>query len=130
MRLLLLGMLVLGFCVGLAKEKEYVDISVGGKFIMRLRAGYGTMSLEERARIIEERLVKLIGEPISPEQVTLKEVRNGQRYEIYVRGQLLITVTPEDARAAKMKIKQLAEHWLKQLRENLPPISTRGSKAP
>lgn len=127
MRMLLLGVIMLGFCVGLAKE--YVDITIGGKFIMRLRAGYGNLSLEERAQVVEERLVKLVGEPITAEQITLKEVRKGQLYEIHVRGQLLITVTPEDAKAAQMKVKQLAEHWLKQLRENLPPVSAQGAEA-
>lgn len=103
--------------------KEYIDITIGGKFIMRLRAGVGNLTLEERAQIIEERLVKLIGERLTEDQITLKEVRKDQQYEIHIRGQLLITVTPADAEAAKMSVKQLAEHWLKQLRENLPPLS-------
>ncbi|MFN7016987.1 MAG: hypothetical protein ACK4P5_07485, partial [Fimbriimonadales bacterium] len=77
--------------------QNYVDISIGGKFIMRLRAGYGNLSVEQRARIIEERLSEHLGARLTEEQITLKEVRKGQQYEIYIRGRLLITVTPADA---------------------------------
>ncbi|MCS6923340.1 MAG: hypothetical protein NZM10_03085 [Fimbriimonadales bacterium] len=117
----LMGALLIA--VGFAQS--YVDISIGGKFIMRLRAGYGNMSVEARARIVEERLNELLGAQLTEEQITLKEVRTDQQYEIYIRGRLLITVTPADAEAAKMGVKQLAEHWLKQLRQTLPPLSAR-----
>lgn len=105
--------------------QNYVDISIGGKFIMRLRAGYGNLSVEQRARIIEERLSEHLGARLTEEQITLKEVRKGQQYEIYIRGRLLITVTPADAEAARMSVRQLAEHWLKQLRQTLPELSAR-----
>jgi hypothetical protein len=108
-----------------AFAQNYVDISIGGKFIMRLRAGHGTLTVQERARIVEERLVELLGERLREEQITLKEVRKDAQYEIYVRGRLLITVTQADADAAKMRVKQLAEHWLKQLRRTLPELSAR-----
>jgi hypothetical protein len=106
-----------------AFAQNYVDISIGGKFIMRLRAGHGTLTVQERARIVEERLVELLGERLQEDQITLKEVRKDAQYEIYVRGRLLITVTQADADAAKMRVKQLAEHWLKQLRRTLPELS-------
>lgn len=106
-----------------AFAQSYVDISIGGKFIMRLRAGHGNMSVEERARIVEERLANLLGARLTEQQITLKEGRKNQQYEIYVRGQLLITVTSADAQAAKMSVKRLAEHWLKQLRQTLPDLS-------
>jgi hypothetical protein len=105
--------------------QNYVDITIGGKFIMRLRAGYGNLTVQERARIVEERLVEALGERLREEQITLKEVRKDAQYEIYVRGRLLITVTQADADAAKMRVKQLAEHWLKQLRRTLPEVSAR-----
>ncbi|BCW96201.1 MAG: hypothetical protein WHS44_04240 [Fimbriimonadales bacterium] len=108
-----------------AFAQSYVDISIGGKFIMRLRAGYGNLTVEERARIVEERLVEVLGERLREEQITLKEVRKDAQYEIYIRGRLLITVTPADAEAAKMSVKQIAEHWLKQLRRTLPELSAR-----
>jgi hypothetical protein len=106
-----------------ASAQNYVDITIGGKFIMRLRAGYGNLTVQERARIVEERLVEALGERLQEEQITLKEVRKDAQYEIYVRGRLLITVTQADADAAKMRVKQLAEHWLKQLRRTLPELS-------
>ncbi len=111
--------------MSVAFAQNYVDISIGGKFIMRLRAGHGNLSVEERARIIEERLSAHLGARLSEEQITLKEVRKGQQYEIYIRGQLLVTVTPADAEAARMSVRQLAEHWLKQLRQTLPGLSAR-----
>ncbi len=117
--------LVGAMLVAAAFAQNYVDISIGGKFIMRLRAGYGNMSVEERARIVEERLNEHLGARLTPEQIMLKEVRKDQQYEIYIRGRLLITVTPADAEAAKKGVKQLAEHWLKQLRQTLPPLSAR-----
>jgi len=117
--MLLTGMLLAVW----AFAQSYVDISIGGRFIMRLRAGYGNMSVEERARVVEARLAELLGARLTEQQITLKEVRKDQQYEIYVRGQLLITVTTADADAAKMSVKQLAEHWLKQLRQTLPGLS-------
>ncbi|MFN3689732.1 MAG: hypothetical protein ACK4UU_02270 [Fimbriimonadales bacterium] len=111
--------------IGMALAQSYVDISIGGKFIMRLRAGYGNLSVEQRARIIEERLSEHLGARLTEEQITLKEVRKDRQYEIYIRGRLLVTVTPADAEAARMGVKQLAEHWLKQLRETLPKLSAR-----
>jgi hypothetical protein len=86
--------------------QNYVDITIGGKFIMRLRAGYGNLTVQERARIVEERLVEALGERLREDQITLKEVRKDAQYEIYVRGRLLITVTQADADAAKMSVKQ------------------------
>lgn len=106
-----------------AFAQNYVDISIGGKFIMRLRAGHGNLSVQERARIVEERLVEVLGERLREDQITLKKARKDAQYEIYVRGWLLITVTQADADAAKMSVKQLAEHWLKQLRRTLPELS-------
>lgn len=108
-----------------AFAQNSVDITVGGKFIMRLRAGHGNLTVKERARIIEDRLVEVLGERLREDQITLKEVRKDTQYEIYVRGRLLITVTQADADAAKMNVKQVAEHWLQQLRRTLPEISAR-----
>ncbi len=108
-----------------AFAQNSADISIGGKFIMRLRAGHGNLNVEERARVVEGRLVEVLGERLREEQITLKEVRKDKQYEIYIRGRLLITVTPADAEAAKMGVKQLAEHWLKQLRRTLPELSAR-----
>lgn len=108
-----------------AFAQNYVDISIGGKFIMRLRAGHGNLTVQERARIVEKRLVEVLGARLREDQITLRETRKDAQYEIYVRGRLLITVTQADADAAKMSVKQLAEHWLKQLRRTLPELSAR-----
>lgn len=116
---IVLGMLV----ASLAFAQNYVDISIGGQFIMRLRTGAGNLSLEERAQIVQQRIMENLGANLTAEQITLKEVKKDLQYEIYLRGKLLITVTKADAEAAKMSVKQLAEHWLKQLRETLPRLS-------
>lgn len=108
-----------------AFAQSYVDVSIGGKFIMRIRAGHGNLSMKERAQLVEDRLVELLGERLTEQMITLREVHKDQQYEIYVRGRLLITVTPADAEAAKMTVKQQAEHWLKQLRRTLPELSAR-----
>jgi hypothetical protein len=111
--------------LAIALAQSYVDISIGGQFIMRLRTGAGKFTLEERARIVEERLSESLGARLTPEDITLKEVKRDHQYEIYIRGRLLLTVTPEDAQAAKMSVRQLAERWTKALREKLPPLSAR-----
>ncbi len=113
------------FLILTAFGQNYVDISIGGKFIMRLRAGHGNLSVQERARIVEDRLAELLGARLTEDMITLKEVRKDQQYEIYVRGRLLITVTLADAEAAKMTVKQQSELWLKQLRRTLPELSAR-----
>lgn len=107
----------------LACAQNYVDISIGGQFVIRLRTGAGNLSLEERAQIVQQRITENLGANLTAEQITLKEVKKDLQYEIYLRGKLLITVTKADAEAAKMSVKQLAEHWLKQLRETLPRLS-------
>lgn len=106
-----------------ALAQNYIDITIGGQFIFRLRTGVGNTSLEERARIVENRITTNLGVRLTAEQITLKEVKKDHQYEIYLRGKLLITVTRADAEAAKMSVKQLAEHRLKQLRETLPELS-------
>ncbi len=103
--------------------QNYIDIALGGEFILRLRTGSSGYSLEERARIVEERLVNVLGTPLQPSDIRLKEVKPNAQYEIYVRQKLLLTVTPEDAKAAQMSIKQLAQHWLRALRTKLPELS-------
>jgi hypothetical protein len=118
--------ITLAMCgLAIALAQSYVDISIGGQFILRLRTGAGKFTLEERARIVEERLSASLGARLTPEDITLKEVKRDHQYEIYIRGRLLLTVTPEDAQAAKMSVRQLAEHWTKALREKLPPLSAR-----
>lgn len=116
---LLCGVLLL---VG-AFAQAYYDITVGGKFIFRLRTGTATMSLQERARQVEERLIEILGQPVRAEQITLREVKKDHQYEIYVRGRLLITVLPEDGRAENTTVTRVANRWLEQLRRNLPPVS-------
>ncbi|MFN4034221.1 MAG: hypothetical protein ACK4ME_11515 [Fimbriimonadales bacterium] len=123
-------MKILTSCLGAlllltAFAQNYVDVSIGGKFIMRIRAGHGNLSMEQRAQIVQDRLVEVLGERLTAEMITLKEVRKDQQYEIYVHGRLLSTVTPADAEAARLSVKQLAEHWLKQLRRTLPEVSAR-----
>ncbi|CUU36270.1 MAG: hypothetical protein K6U12_06580 [Armatimonadetes bacterium] len=118
------GLTVLGILIAvLAFAQNYVDITIGGQFIMRLRTGAGNLSLEERAQLVEKRIAENLGANLTADQITLKEVKKDHQYEIYLRGKLLITVTKADADAAKMSVKQLAEHWLKQLRETLPKLS-------
>ncbi len=116
---LLCGVLLL---VG-AFAQAYRDITVGGKFIFRLRAGTATMSLEQRAQMVEERLIEILGQPVHPEQITLREVKKDHQYEIYVRGRLLVTVLPEDGRAENTTVSRVANRWLEQIRRNLPPVS-------
>ncbi len=118
------GFMVLGILVAtLAFAQNYVDITIGGQFIMRLRTGAGNLSLEERAQIVQQRITENLGANLTADQINLKEVKKDHQYEIYLRGKLLITVTEADAKAAKMSVKQLAEHWLKQLRATLPRLS-------
>lgn len=115
---------VLSLCAWVfAVAQSYVDITIGGQFIFRLRTGVGNISLEERARIVQERIVESLGTHLTEQQITLKEVKKDHQCEIYLRERLLITVTRADADAAKMSVKQLAEHWLKQLRGTLPKLS-------
>jgi len=106
-----------------ALAQNYVDISIGGQFILRLRTGAGKYTLEERARIVEERLSANIGVRLTPSDIVLKEVKKDRQYEIYSRDKLLLTVTPADAEAAKMSVRQLAQHGTKALREKLPTLS-------
>lgn len=118
------GFTILGMLLAvLAFAQNYVDISIGGQFIMRLRTGAGNLSLEERAQIVQQRITENLGANLTADQINLKEVKKDHQYEIYLRGKLLITVTEADAEAAKMSVKQLAEHWLKQLRATLPRLS-------
>jgi len=108
--------------VATAMAKEYRDIAVGGEMLIRLRVGIGDMSLDERASRLDERIVEILSlRNLKDSDIVM--YHKGDKYEIRVRGILLVVVTPEDADATKMSLKKLAEQWTNTLKKKLPRLT-------
>lgn len=108
--------------VATAMAKEYRDIAVGGEMLIRLRVGIGDMSLDERASRLDERIVEILSlRNLKDSDIVM--YHKGDKYEIRVRGTLLVVVTPEDADATKMSLKKLAEQWTNTFKKKLPRLN-------
>ncbi|MGI6037368.1 MAG: septal ring lytic transglycosylase RlpA family protein [Limnochordia bacterium] len=97
--------------------REVVEISVAGQVVLRIRAPHGGLSVEERGRIVEARLLRLLGGGVTGEGI-IPDVVNGQ-HAVTIDGQLLITVDKEHARLNGCEPWELALIWANNLRRAL-----------
>jgi hypothetical protein len=101
----------------------YRDVTAGGQFILRIRAAADGKTVDQRVTEVEKRLVNVLGDKLRTTDIKVKQAKT--RYEIWVKTTLLITATPEDAKASKMSTRQVAENWAKALCEKLPGLSAK-----
>ena len=95
------------------------DVVVGGVLVLRIRAEAGGLTIQQRAAIVEQRIVNVLGKVRpTPEQIVVRIV-NGQP-AIFVGPAMIITVDANHARLNQTTQQALAEVWAGKLREALP----------
>ncbi len=109
---------------GSAFAAQSGDISLAGKVVMRLRVGAGGLSLEERAALVQARLIDLLSvTDLSSSDIGVRPTRYGPT--IYVRGRKFLTVDKETATASGTTPDLLAASWAKRLAQVLPSVNVR-----
>lgn len=87
--------------------------------ISRPAAGY---SIAEREVAIYNRLVEIISNgPVQPEAVCVGQVRSAPT--VFVGSYRLVSVYPQDARAAGMSRQELAHKWARAVSAALPQVA-------
>ena len=105
------------------------EIALAGQIVMRLRVGAGRLTLEERAALVQQRLIEVLSVPkLKPSDVSVRPSRYGPT--IYVREQKLLTIDAPTALAANMKPDQLATAWAARLAQILPEVNIRLPEGP
>jgi hypothetical protein len=108
---------------GTAFAAQSGDISLAGEVVMRLRVGAGGLSLEERAALVQARLIDLLSvTDLSSSDVGVRPTRYGPT--IYVRGKKFLTVDKETRRFGG-DADLLAASWAKRLAQVLPSVNVR-----
>nr|WP_124971893.1 mechanosensitive ion channel family protein [Aphanothece sacrum] len=90
------------------------------EILFYIQQGSGTFAPEERAAIISRRLEKIVNDDsieINNESFDLDDT--GERILILFNNKTIATVTPEDAKAADLPNKELAEQHLKAIEREL-----------
>ena len=104
-----------------AKGSSAGEVVIGGELVLRFRVGAGSMSAGDRADAIQARLVKFLYDP-QLEAKDITTVASGKDRTIQIKQELLVTVTPQDAKANQTTPQKLAETWATHLRELLPKL--------
>lgn len=105
-------------------QSSRTEIILGGEVIMRL-VGEGGVSAEQRADIIRERLIPIMAmDDLQASDITLRQGPDMSYTSIYVRGNLLVTVTQALARSNKTTPEELAAIYLTRFRRILPQVSS------
>ncbi len=106
--------------------QEKLDIAIAGTVVMRMREGAGSYTPEQRAYIINQRLIPILSiNRLHPNDVNVRSPRNEQYATIWVRNHLLVTVGEPLARANNTTPTALARVWAENLRDTLPKMSVK-----
>ena len=96
------------------------DVAFGGEHFFRFRATVGGLTPEERAAALQERFTQVFLRLLTHRQPLIVSVRTqGAVRVIVVSGVPFATVTPADAAANHMTVKQLARVWQQNLENGL-----------
>ncbi|MGE5593566.1 MAG: septal ring lytic transglycosylase RlpA family protein [Betaproteobacteria bacterium] len=96
-----------------ASEAGVWEVTVSGQVVIRIRAGSGGMSAEERARAVSERLRKGL-EDAGPEAVKPAIVRGS--FAVAAGDRLIVTVDPQHGTANGSSCYDLALRWANNIR--------------
>jgi hypothetical protein len=110
----LIGILTLLLFPGVAFAQDEGEVIVNGRVVFRL-AGEGKSDAEERARLVQDRIDSLIGSTLGPSDV--KAVKDKAGIKIMWGTELIVIVTPQQAKLNKSKPESLAALWTKNLKE-------------
>ena len=126
-RIALVPLALLALFTSTARPSLAVDptvIVIGGVETIRIRADYGGRTAAQRAEAMRQRLLEIYqaigksGAALQPDQVTI-DCQPGAP-SIRVRGMLLLTITPEDAKLnGNSTVEDLAKIWHARLRDAL-----------
>ena len=101
------------------------EIAIGGEFLMRIRAASPGGTLDQRADIVNSRLVPIL----SIQDLKSTDIRvirmAGDNYAIRVRDRLLITVSREDGAPNGLTARKQAEAWAAAARRVLPRVNAK-----
>jgi heat shock protein HslJ len=103
-----------------AAHAETGDISVGGVWVCRLTQGAGGLTLEERVRLVEQRITDVLSQTQLRSGNLRVEVRPaGATAEIVAAGIRILTVTPEDVAGTRVPVIEVANQWAGRLVQGL-----------
>ena len=119
----LLTALVLGtlwLAVPQAARAEVGDISVGGVWVTRLTHGAAGLTLEQRVRLVNQRITEVLSIPeLQRRQIPIEVRPDGANAAIVVADIVVITVTPQDAAGTKISVTELARQWAGRMAEGV-----------
>lgn len=99
---------------GRSENRDVGEVMVKRQVVMRLYATAGGLSPIERADVVASRLNRLQEDkPLRAAEIRVE--RSGTQYTVYARDVSLISVLPEDARAAGQSASETANAWMDDL---------------
>lgn len=115
-------------CVDVTREKDGTAyVILNGRKAIHLQKSNGTLKPADRAKIIADRLSKLLPAIADPKAITSKDV--GAESQLLVSGTLVAIATADEAKARSTTPSKLAAMWVDNLRKLLaaPPITVEPS---
>jgi hypothetical protein len=100
--------------------------AIAGKEVLRLQAKVGSLTPEKRSEMLDARVTEILSKgdgTLSASDIVLKE--KAGTLAVVVRGDILVTVTREDAAAHNTTREKLARTWLTAIRNTLPQLAPR-----
>lgn len=98
--------------------QPFGEVLINGRVVFRFRSRLG-FSPQMRAKVVAQRIRGLLRMGFGGKDFSLKEYK--EEIMITAGDYLLLTVSPEEAKLAKMSPQALGESWLKNLKEALTP---------
>lgn len=109
--------------VAAVKQNAGAYVNFDGKALFELYQGLPPYSVEERAMIIEQRLIKLVGKgELTLDSFYLSSTDN--MFTLNYQGTLLMQITPQDAEILNMNTADAAKWYLENIREALKAKSS------
>ncbi len=122
-RFLLLILCIVGGigCTGAASAQatlpvtaSQATVAIAGRPVLRIRTSLGGVPPEQRAAIVAGRLQELLARGVPPRRIVSRKA--GKNAELLYGPTLLLTVTPQEARAQNSSAASLAALWGHRLR--------------
>ena len=122
----ILCLILLSFPMCRAAFADEAVWSVAGKQVLRLHGTLNGVTPDKRVETLDERLTNILSTgdgKLGVEDIVLRSEKG--EVSIAVRGDLLVTVTAQDAAANHASREALGKRWLANLRKTLPQLAPR-----
>lgn len=98
------------------------DVVVGAHTLFTLPSGIGSITAEERARIVNRRIERILHDPkLDPRTITVQLLRDGT--PVIMLGEVrIVEVMPRDAATYGLPAEEVAEQWASSLRTRLTQL--------